>query len=540
MTARSVVLTSTLLALLGLLAVAIGNARAQEEDLEAKIKESADRATEYLLGQQKNGQWYHLAAGGSPENNWGCTALVGLGLLVTDPKRCDRAIRDAEAVILTNQGKMDSTYAIASSLLFLQRRGKPVATLASKLVAGQLSDGGWSYSCSNKQAISDNSNTHFAVLALLIARRAQSSSGVDGALRKAERHFRQSQQQDGGWIYTRVGANQKTTLSMTCVGLLGLAVSLDFTRKNYEVTMKGAQAGTKAEKAQADLMREMQKFNNDPQVIKARDYILGQLNTIDRSTEHLTYVLWSLERIAFIYGEKSFFKDYDWYAMGSRVLMGMQRADGSWDQDYRQGPNVDTCMSLLFLRRVNLLDGLNMNVALVGRDNLRDRTVKGPTKRVPTGPKGTPAEAAALLKELETAIGPRVDEIMKAFEIHTDTAYREALLDVLMSDKFKASMKERARRALANRMANLAPEKLAQYMVEPDANLRLAAVVGASIADYRELLPNLIDKLTDSDSTVAAAAHEVLKAMTKQDHGRTPDAWKRWYEANKNKADKKP
>ncbi len=63
----------------------------------------------------------------------------------------------------------------------------------------------------------DNSNTQFALLAVWAAHR----HGVPAEcpILASYRHFRKTQQEDGGWSYT-VGNSKET---MTCAGLLGLA-----------------------------------------------------------------------------------------------------------------------------------------------------------------------------------------------------------------------------------------------------------------------------------------------------------------------------
>ena len=72
----------------------------------------------------------------------------------------------------------------------------------------------------------DNSNTQFASLALWIARRHQLK--VDPALRLLDQRFRAMQNPDGGWPYVHHG---NTTPTMTCAGLIGLAVAFGATNE---------------------------------------------------------------------------------------------------------------------------------------------------------------------------------------------------------------------------------------------------------------------------------------------------------------------
>jgi hypothetical protein len=526
----------------GLLALWPTLARTQEkadDELKPQIREAADRAVDYLLSKQKNGMWHHLDGAAALEKDLGATALVGLALLASDPRKCEKALSAADGVIAANINNMTETYAIAFAAIYLDKRKRANSILLSKLISGQNPQrGDWGYHCPSKNPNEfDNSNTHLAVLALLICRKTSSSAALETALRRAEKHFRTTQLTEGAWAYS--GKQDGTgTISMTCAGLLGLAVSLDFARRDLEVTLKGSAAGSsKIAKAEEAYLREIQKFQGDRQVQAARQYLLGTVRSLNHKAARLTYILWSVERIAFIYGEKTFYGDFDWYDLGARILLPIQKPAGNWEIDFILGTNVDTAFALLFLRRVNLLD-LNMDVVLRGGGSVRTSSPARTTKTV-QGPKGTPEEARRLSEEMKTAIGPRVDEIMTILEKHTDSAYREALLDIIYNENIRPSFRNKARDALANRMMRLDADRVAKYMVEDDVELRRAAILGAERAEYTELIGNIIDRLSDRDPDIGKLAHQVLKIMTKQDFGPTPDGWKRWYEANKKKSEEK-
>ena len=508
--------------------------RAADDELKPAVRAAADKAVDYLLTRQRNGIWQHLD-GANMQADLGATALVGLALLASDPKRCDKALTAADGAIASNLNSVTQTYSIAMCIIYLEKRKKSTGNLIGKLISGQHKNGTWGYHCPTQNGTQyDNSNTHFAVLALLVARKNNNSAQLEQALKRAESHFRATQLQDGPWRYDEDTTGQGT-VSMTCAGLLGLAVGLDFSRRDYEVSLKGSAAGsTKVAKAEEAYINELQKFQKDKQVQKAREFLLRYVTSTNPDlVQHLTYVLWSVERIAFIYGERTFYGDVDWYEMGCRVLLKLQKENGRWEVDHLQGPHVDTALALLFLRKVNLLD-LSMDVVLSGRGSIRQSNPA--VKKKVQGPKGTPEEAKKLAEEMKTAIGPRVDEILKKMEDNTDAAYREALLDIIYNEKeIRGSYRNKARDALANRMSRLEADKVARYLTEDDKELRKSALLGAERAEYRELIPNIIDRLNDKDPDVAKLAHEVLKAMTKQDHGSTPDGWKRWYEANKKK-----
>jgi hypothetical protein len=99
---------------------------------------------------------------------------------------------------------------------------------------------GWSYPLN---PTADNSNTHFAVMALHAA--AQAGAKVDAEIWNTIRAFYTTTQKDnGGWAYNQVG-EAKTSYSMTLGGLLGLAVAAKYdkdAKKPDEAFEKGMNA----------------------------------------------------------------------------------------------------------------------------------------------------------------------------------------------------------------------------------------------------------------------------------------------------------
>ncbi len=70
----------------------------------------------------------------------------------------------------------------------------------------------------------------------------------------------------------------------------------------------------------------------------------------ENSGQHLYYYLYALERAAILYGTEQIGKR-DWYAEGSKALLGSQRPDGAWMA--KEGGNEvwDTCFAVLFLQK---------------------------------------------------------------------------------------------------------------------------------------------------------------------------------------------
>jgi hypothetical protein len=366
-----------------------------------------------------DGVWYlkdHVHPDGSWDNtvenlpalSVGFTALPGLTLLECGLPTNDPVVKKAADLVrkeCTDLGSNQrATYQLALAILFLDRLGTDVGRLGDPqdralveylalcLVAGQHSDGGWSYACpavdrrmapqllkqlaDPKQSLADwhkaagaafpaggwdNSNTQFAVLALWVAQRHQVS--IDKPIELAEQHFRKTQLHapeggtigdptgnnvnlDGSWRYND-GANSNPWPSMTCSGLLGLAighgVAKDPTEKN-------------------------QKPLDDP-AIKAGLAMLAR--EIDRPGERRPpdhYFLWSVARVAVLY-DLDKIDGKDWYAWGVKHLLPRQKNDGSWIDGafYANHPVLNTCFALLFLKRANLAKDLTDKLQFLAR-----------------------------------------------------------------------------------------------------------------------------------------------------------------------------
>ncbi|MHB1421873.1 MAG: prenyltransferase/squalene oxidase repeat-containing protein [Gemmataceae bacterium] len=232
---------------------------------------------------------------------------------------------------------------------------------------------------------SDNSNTQFATLALWIARRY--GLPVETALKRVQTRFRNMQNANGGWGYRDPGSRSsgfmsRSTASMTCAGLLGLAV--------YE--------GEVSEKARERNARSKQTrdINKDTQVrrgLLALSTTIGkpagangprqpaggntkgrpgaQAPMVPRIGGRTYYFLWSLERVAVALDLKTIGQK-DWYDWGAEILLDNQQDDGSWQGSYGDC-GADTCFALLFLKRANLVPDLTTQ--LTGR-------LKDPGERV--------------------------------------------------------------------------------------------------------------------------------------------------------------
>jgi hypothetical protein len=397
--------------------------------------------------QESDGSWAYATA----DSTVGSTSLAALTLLMCGADKEDRAVLSAASYVRGRSVGLAYTYSIALAILFLDKLGDPgdvplLESLAARLVAGQnTSAGGWSYYCpvpitseqrrltelvsrgrlgkgdrpepenARQQAREfqkrigtlstasmsaggplsrpDNSNTQFATLALWVSRRH--GFPVDGALRAVERHFRGTQFNDGGWAYVDGMRGSIPTPTMTCAGLLGVAIG--FGVSNDKAKERGATPRDPAKDAflKAGVAALARSIDVPPERILGLDAPPvggpGSVPDPDRpgppgpgrgpdgmaprpgggagnrgfprrrmrnmvGIGRLYYYLWSVERVAValnldVIGNK------DWYAWGSRIILSTQDTDGTWAGEHDLG-GVDTCFALLFLKRANLANDL--------------------------------------------------------------------------------------------------------------------------------------------------------------------------------------
>jgi hypothetical protein len=379
-------------------------------ELQKQIDRAIGQAVSYLRGPQAGGSTF---AKGHPV---GYASLSALTLLECGVPKDDAFIRSAAAKVRSAVQQVDHTYDLSLAVLFLDKLGDPedkrrIQLLAVRILAGQNSAGGWSYLCPREDDAAllelltflrqerefrvakkkehvgkplpvperfrklaalnppgpepadrfrsnagDNSNTQFALLALWAARRYDIPLERTFAL--AERRFRSSQNPDGGWGYYPVsGGNYPSTKTMTCAGLLGLAIGRGF---EYEQLHKDKAASGEA----------VQKLaKQDAGIQRGLKHLGAQIGSPTGGTQGLPflnlYFLWSVERVAVLYGLTTI-GDKDWYRWGSEILLANQQLSGCWADKFnpQTDPSIDTCFALLFLKRANLAPDLTENLRL--------------------------------------------------------------------------------------------------------------------------------------------------------------------------------
>ena len=199
----------------------------------------------------------------------------------------------------------------------------------------------------------DNSNSQFALLALWAGRRHDVPAECPILLSYAR--FRATQNSDGGWGYKAANSGAPggfgethTTNTMTCAGLLGLALGPG-------ALPPGSNVGDK-DKIQEPVSRGLACLGS---------YIGNPGPADSKPAMQNMYFLWSVERVGVLYDLKTI-GGKDWYGWGAQILLKNQHGDGHWHGADYQGvsDHLDTCFALLFLKRANLVADLTESIRL--------------------------------------------------------------------------------------------------------------------------------------------------------------------------------
>jgi len=535
-----------------------------------------------------------LNAGLTSSGGWGYTSWA-------DTAGADRLLQTLRAGSLTNtkpEGKdknKDDGFLKADD-------GKAITTVTTKLnpdvqkvwnaVANTIRTSG------RTAQPGDNSNTQFGVVGLWVASR----SGVPckEAFALIEQRFIRSQSPvDGGWQYTSGlgggmdGGGGKSTMAMTCAGLLGVAIGKagrnvlhtgdakpdvrkpDPTDDGFAEPGAGKPASGKkpaenlaanGKSAEAGLKALAGAFNGIARGGNVTQFI-GLGNSL--------YTLWSLERVCVAYNLDTL-GGQDWHSVGADVILPMQGADGAV-KDTSYGDDVNTSFAVLFLAKANFTRGLGTKVRDPGKAELR-----GGGANVPP-PLSAPAQAnpnaggkkpGAANPDIPTNAGFSLPTIAQPTEETEAEKVAAELVAAVAENDWKVKLQQalsskggkwtrgltlacarldgerryQARDSLAERLTRMTALTLDNMLKNPEAELRRAACLAIAMKEDTAMLPQLISKLKDPNEFVGRAAHAALKSFAPlgTDYGpksnaddaakdQAVEAWAAWYEKSATK-----
>ncbi len=326
-----------------------------------EVTESRLKGMEFLKSQQQdNGSWEFEG------HSVGITALCTLALLENGVPVNDPQIKKGRQFVIKESDKLKSTYDLALATLLLSRIGDRedktmIRKYAARLIAGQTSTGGWSYSCplagtsiinnprarpKPKVSPGDNSCTQFAVLGLWTASR--SNIDIEESMIGVARRFVETQNEDGGWSY-RLPAEEKAEPSKNSMTLAGLFCLTVARAAKIRAMQESEQKEEPDAEARAETQKEGESLLSDPIFAKGLEMAGKYASGISLSSAK--YFLWSTERVGVLLGLEKL-GDTDWFSKGATVLIKTQKEDGGWENS--RGKLVDTAFAILFLRKANL------------------------------------------------------------------------------------------------------------------------------------------------------------------------------------------
>ena len=134
--------------------------------------------------------------------------------------------------------------------------------------------------------------------------------------------------------------------------------------------------------------------------------------------------------------------------------------------------------------------------------------------------------ASRLTAQLLRASSPLREQLLNKLRDGKGVEYTLALANAIPS--LKGPFQEKAREALVERLSRMTAKTLRDKLADDDPEVRRAAVQACQRKEKKELVPELIALLEDSDPLTARTAEAALRQMTGEEH-ETPDAWKEWW-----------
>jgi hypothetical protein len=378
-----------------------------------------------------------------------------------------------------------------------------------------------------------------------------------------------------------------STPSMTCAGLLGLAVGNVSSQSSLRA--KSTKKDKKESKEIKEDKDEVQKKEPEDKKGERKDVPRKELGKDERVMAGLRflgavvngkgpdqlppdpiapgrnfgrrpniqsnhyYLLWSVERVALAYGLETI-GNKDWFAWGAEQLINSQARDGSW---YGNGDDGSYCTSLalLFLNHSNLVKDLTSALAghvidpdkvvlKSGAGNPKPKeTDKAPIQGKPIPPPEVVQDTTTPKREAppKTNPGPRKSSGAMSLSkklLDANSTQEDDILDQFLQakgneytealakviPKLQGENRKKARQTLADRFARMTSDTLREMLGDPDPEIRRAASIACAMKEDKASIPELIHLLEDTESTVNRAAYAALKSLSGQDFGPAKNA----------------
>ncbi len=370
---------------------------AQDADFDAKVEEARQKGIDFLMNAQtEDGSWEY------EKHEVGITALCTLALVENGISPTDEVVKNGVQYVRDNCRDLTSTYDMALAIVLLSKIGASkdrdkIRALAGGLLAGQLTSGGWTYSCPKgntamlssrrnwpkpKAQPGDNSCTQFAVLGLWVASRDDVE--IENAMSGVAKRFVYFQNEDGGWGYkiaakkpanpdgadpadaappaegvAAADAAAVSKNSMTFAGLFCLTVARATKIRAEKNDRRASRAPAKPPEEEAEIVETPEDFvdeGSEAETLKEDPIFSKGLDRAGQFAKGIgggasMYFMWSAERLGVMLGLEKI-GDVDWFERAASTMIARQAADGSWPGSH--GPYSDTAFAILVLRKANL------------------------------------------------------------------------------------------------------------------------------------------------------------------------------------------
>lgn len=393
-----------------------------------------------------------------------------------------------------------------------------LALIAAYLLSTQNPNGSWDY---KGRTAGDTSITQYAVLGLWEAE----GSGVDvppAVWDRVASWLISTQNSDGSWTYHKDEPQYTPTVSMTAAATGSLLIcsrQLEPYRQDKKSTsplltpLTADTAGFKSSLSNQDLNQA---------IGRGMSWISAHFTTATPGTGQTPYyMLYGVERIGALSDRQSIGR-LDWFEKGRGYIRSTQKTDGSWEAHH--GSEMNTCWAILFLtkstaktiRRIQI-QRLGAGTLLGGRGlpkDLTSMTVAG--GRVVSRPMNGAIEG--MLAVLED---PRAEQADAAVAGLVERYYREG-------PGVLRPYKPRLRKMLSDR----------------DPGVRRVAGWALAHTGDMDVVPLLIQALTDPDEDVVDAARMGLQTISRKIDGLGPPSpstpaqrkeaaqrWREWFDA---------
>jgi hypothetical protein len=306
-----------------------------------KVRRAIEKARDWLLKEQRtNGTWE--CATRTNDTRVGATALVMLALANSGVEAEHPAMR--RGLDWLRKQEAQETYSVSMQTAVLTMLSpdadramikRNVDWLEQAQITQGPAAGSWSYG--RARGSGDNSNSHFALVALHEADRM----GVpvkEEVWTRAQQYWMSCVNGDGSWGYT-IG-NSGGSGSMTCAGIASVWITAEH-------------LGTPAARTDRDSVACC-GGGTSPKVLERGLAWLGKHFTVlenpGSGETWLFYYLYGLERVGRFTGRR-FIGEHDWYLEGAKMLVGEQELSGNFRGGRLEDPTMATSFALLFLAK---------------------------------------------------------------------------------------------------------------------------------------------------------------------------------------------